>query len=92
VKKRDPVRRPPGVADGADRARVALLIFVLFSVIPGSFASSMGDDGRSVIDAQVMERMNREFGLADPLWVRSANTFCSWHSSISAPLSARASR
>lgn len=49
---------------------VALLIFVLFSVIPGSFASSMGDDGRSVIDAQVMERMNREFGLADPLWVR----------------------
>ncbi len=49
---------------------VALLIFVLFSVIPGSFASSMGEDGRSVIDQQVMERMNREFGLADPLWVR----------------------
>lgn len=49
---------------------VALLIFVLFSVIPGSFASSMVDDGRSVIDAQVMERMNREFGLADPLYVR----------------------
>jgi len=49
---------------------VALLIFVLFSVIPGSFASSLNDDGRSVIDAQVMERMNREFGLADPLYVR----------------------
>ncbi|CAA9319893.1 MAG: ABC transporter, permease protein 1 (cluster 5, nickel/peptides/opines) [uncultured Microvirga sp.] len=49
---------------------VAMLIFVLFSVIPGSFASSMGEDGRSVIDQQVMERMNREFGLADPLWVR----------------------
>jgi glutathione transport system permease protein len=49
---------------------VALLIFVLFSVIPGTFASSLGEDGRSVIDAQVMERMNREFGLADPLPVR----------------------
>jgi len=49
---------------------VALLIFVLFSVIPGTFASGLGDDGRSVIDAQVMERMNREFGLADPLPLR----------------------
>ena len=27
---------------------VALLIFVLFSVIPGTFASSIGDDGRNV--------------------------------------------
>ena len=25
---------------------VALLIFVMFSVIPGTFASSIGDDGR----------------------------------------------
>ena len=37
---------------------VALLIFVMFSVIPGTFASSMGDDGRGMLDAQVMERMN----------------------------------
>jgi glutathione transport system permease protein len=49
---------------------VALLIFVLFSVIPGTFASSLGDDGRSVVDAQVIARMNQEFGLADPLYVR----------------------
>lgn len=49
---------------------VALLIFVIFSVIPGTFASSMNDDGRGGMDAQVMERMNREFGLADPLYVR----------------------
>ena len=34
---------------------VALVIFVLFSVIPGSFASSLGDDGRSTVDAQVAE-------------------------------------
>ncbi len=49
---------------------VALLIFVMFSVIPGTFASSMGDDGRGMLDAQVMERMNKEFGLADPVYVR----------------------
>lgn len=49
---------------------VAALIFLLFSVIPGSFASSMGDDGRSVIDAQVLARMNQELGLNDPLHVR----------------------
>jgi ABC-type dipeptide/oligopeptide/nickel transport systems, permease components len=49
---------------------VALIIFILFSVIPGTFASSMSDDGRSVIDAQVMERMNKEFGFNDPVYVR----------------------
>lgn len=42
----------------------ALLIFVVFSVIPGTFASSMGDDGRNVVDAAVMERMNKEIGRA----------------------------
>jgi glutathione transport system permease protein len=49
---------------------VAALIFVMFSVIPGTFASSMNDDGRSVMDAEVMERMNKEFGLDDPVYVR----------------------
>src|SRR5690349_3519811 len=49
---------------------VAALIFVVFSVIPGTFASSMSDDGRSVLDAEVMQRMNREFGLEDPVHVR----------------------
>lgn len=49
---------------------VAALIFLLFSVIPGTFASSMGDDGRTVIDTQVIERMNQELGLNDPLPVR----------------------
>src|SRR5215207_582124 len=52
---------------------VALLIFVLFSVIPGTFASSLGDDGRNVLDAQVIERMNRQLGLGDPLPVRFGN-------------------
>jgi glutathione transport system permease protein len=49
---------------------VAALIFVMFSVIPGTFASSMSDDGRSVLDAEVMARMNKEFGLDDPVYVR----------------------
>lgn len=52
---------------------VALLIFVLFSVIPGTFASSLGDDGRNVMDAQVLERINRQLGLGDPLHVRFGN-------------------
>lgn len=49
---------------------VALLIFVLFTVIPGTFASSMGGDGRGMLDSKVIERMNEEFGLNDPIYVR----------------------
>lgn len=48
---------------------VVLIIFVLFSVIPGSFASSLMDEGRGM-DAQVMERMKKELGLDDPVHVR----------------------
>ena len=49
-------------------ASVILLIFVLFSVIPGSFVTT-GDDGR-MLDPQVMERMRRELGLDDPVHKR----------------------
>jgi len=49
---------------------VVLLIFVLFSVIPGSIISSMGDDGRGPMDVQVMERMKKELGLDDPIHLR----------------------
>ena len=45
---------------------VIALIFVLFSVIPGSFMSSLGDDGRTM-DPAVMERMKKEMGLDKPL-------------------------
>lgn len=47
-------------------AAVIALIFVLFSVIPGSFMSGLGDDGRTM-DPAVMERMRKEMGLDDPL-------------------------
>ncbi len=54
-------------------AAVALVVFVLFSVIPGSIASSMSDDGRSPMDAEVVERMRKELGLDNPVHVRFAN-------------------
>jgi ABC-type dipeptide/oligopeptide/nickel transport system permease component len=50
-------------------ASVALVIFILFSVIPGTFASSMFDEGRGM-DTQVIERMQKELGLTDPVHVR----------------------
>lgn len=50
----------------------ALVIFVLFSVIPGTFASSLGDDGRNVVDAETRARVDRALGLSDPLPVRFA--------------------
>lgn len=49
---------------------VVLLIFVLFSVVPGSIVSSMGDDGRGPTDPQVVERMKKQLGLDDPIHVR----------------------
>jgi ABC-type dipeptide/oligopeptide/nickel transport system permease component len=51
-------------------AAVALVVFVLFSVIPGSIATSMSDDGRGAMDAEVVERMRKELGLDDPVHVR----------------------
>ncbi|TBR28942.1 MAG: hypothetical protein EPO10_10450, partial [Reyranella sp.] len=46
---------------------VVALVFLLFSVLPGSFISGMNEDGRSTIDPAVMERMRKEMGLDDPL-------------------------
>jgi ABC-type dipeptide/oligopeptide/nickel transport system permease component len=45
---------------------VVLLIFVLFSVVPGSIVSSMSDDG----DPQVEARMKKQLGLDDPVYLR----------------------
>jgi ABC-type dipeptide/oligopeptide/nickel transport system permease component len=49
---------------------VAGLIFLLFSVIPGNFAATQMADGRSVVDAEAIERMNRQFGLDQPVAIR----------------------
>jgi len=51
---------------------VIALVFLLFSVLPGSFISGMGEDGRTTIDPAVMERMRKEMGLDDPLPQRFA--------------------
>ena len=52
-------------------AAVIALIFLLFSVLPGSFISGMSEEGRT-IDPAVMERMRKEMGLDDPLPTRFA--------------------
>ncbi|HEY0212630.1 MAG TPA: ABC transporter permease [Paenirhodobacter sp.] len=48
---------------------VVTLVFVLFSVIPGSFASSLQADKRDV-SAEVLQRLEQELGLNDPMPVR----------------------
>jgi len=50
-------------------AAIALLIFLLFSVIPGSFATGQQDEGLG-LDMAVVQRMRAELGLDDPLHVR----------------------
>jgi ABC-type dipeptide/oligopeptide/nickel transport system permease component len=49
---------------------VALLIFVIFSIVPGSIASSMFADGRGANDPKVVEKIKQEFGLDRPVYVR----------------------
>ena len=49
---------------------VVLVVFVLFSVVPGSIVSSMSDDGRGSADPPVVERMKKQLGLDDPVYVR----------------------
>ncbi|WP_439499083.1 ABC transporter permease [Bosea sp. (in: a-proteobacteria)] len=49
---------------------VAGLIFLLFSVIPGNFATSQMADGRTVVDAEAVARMNKQFGLDQPVATR----------------------
>ena len=45
---------------------VVLLVFVLFTVVPGSIVTSMSDDS----DPQVELRMKKQLGLDDPVYVR----------------------
>ena len=45
---------------------VVLLVFVLFSVVPGSIVSTMSDDS----DPQVEARMKKQLGLDDPVYIR----------------------
>jgi ABC-type dipeptide/oligopeptide/nickel transport system permease component len=45
---------------------VVALVFVLFSVVPGSISSTMSDDA----DPQVEMRLKKQLGLDEPLYVR----------------------
>lgn len=49
---------------------VALLIFFIFSIVPGSFVSGLMADGRNAADPAYMEQLNREFGLDKPMYHR----------------------
>lgn len=49
---------------------VILIIFVIFSVVPGSIVTSMIADGRTAMSADAMAHLEAEFGLDDPLPVR----------------------
>jgi ABC-type dipeptide/oligopeptide/nickel transport system permease component len=48
---------------------VVTLVFVLFSVIPGSYTSSLQADKRDV-SAEVLQQIEKDLGLNDPLPVR----------------------
>ena len=48
---------------------VVMLVFVLFSVVPGSIASTMSDD----VDPQVELRLKQQLGLNDPVYTRFGN-------------------
>lgn len=50
---------------------VALLIFVIFSVVPGSFASSLMADGKTASDPDLLARLNEQFGLDKPVYIRA---------------------
>jgi len=51
---------------------VALIIFVIFSVVPGTFATSLLSDGKRAADPQLIARLNEELGLNKPLLERFA--------------------
>ncbi len=52
---------------------VVMIIFVIFSVIPGSFISSLMAEGRNVTNAEALSHLNAQFGLDQPLHVRLWN-------------------
>jgi ABC-type dipeptide/oligopeptide/nickel transport system permease component len=49
---------------------VALIIFAIFSIVPGNFAASLFSDGSTTVDPKLIARLNAEFGLDQPLWQR----------------------
>lgn len=52
---------------------VVLIIFVIFSVIPGSFISSLMAEGRNATNADTLAHLNEQLGLDQPLLVRLGN-------------------
>jgi len=51
----------------------SLLIFVIFSIVPGSIASGLLAGSQDAGNAQMIEKINQEFGLDKPVHVRLGN-------------------
>ena len=49
---------------------VALLVFIIFSVVPGNFATSMTGGGRRALSPELVAQINAQFGLDKPVPVR----------------------
>ena len=49
---------------------VALLVFIIVSVVPGNFATSMTGGGRRALSPELVAQINAQFGLDKPLPVR----------------------
>ena len=71
---------------------VVLVIFVLFSVVPGSIASSMGDDGRGPVDPRWWSACEGARPRRSRLRPVRQLRLEARHRAISAPRSAPASR
>ncbi|MBV0891559.1 ABC transporter permease [Paracoccus sp. Z118] len=52
---------------------VVLIIFFIFSVVPGSFLTSLMAEGRNMTNADTLAHLNEQFGLNDPVPVRLWN-------------------
>ncbi|WP_294929362.1 ABC transporter permease [uncultured Paracoccus sp.] len=52
---------------------VVLIVFVIFSVVPGSFISGLMSEGRNATNIQAMQHLNAQFGLDQPVPVRLWN-------------------
>ncbi len=62
---------------------VSLLIFIIFSVVPGSIASGLIANGKGMNDPKMVEKLHRNLGSINLFTCALAAIWFSWLSSIS---------
>lgn len=62
---------------------VSLLIFIIFSVVPGSIASGLIANGKGMNDPKMVEKLHRNLGSISLFTCVSATIWFSWLSLIS---------